>query len=145
MRSATPYDHRPVDEKLVSSGVTQVAIGAASGWGLAALVGQPALRERLGVVDVVRLRQAHLDVLIMGGLLTAAGSVPDVPDWARRAAVVGGWTNPLLFVPLAFKKDAFSSTPYVLASAASFTVTCAGWFGIARAARRARRGAAQRA
>ena len=28
---------------------------------------------------------------------------------------------------------------YGLASAASFTVTCAGWFGIARAARRASR------
>ena len=56
-----------MDDKLVSSGVTQVAIGAASGWGLAALVAMPELRERLGVQDVVRLRQAHLDVLIMGG------------------------------------------------------------------------------
>ncbi len=128
-----------MDEKLVTSGVTQVAIGAASGWPLAALVGQPALRERLGVKDVVRLRQAHLDVLIMGGLLTAAGSVPGVPDWARRAAVVGAWTNPLLFVPLAFKKDAAATVPFQLASVASFTVTCAGWFGIARAARRSRR------
>ena len=73
-----------------------MAIGAASGWGLAALVAMPELRERLGVRDVVRLRQAHLDVLIMGGLLTAAGSVPGVPAWARRAAVVGACntTNP---------------------------------------------------
>ena len=128
-----------MDEKLVSSGVTQVAIGAASGWGLAALVAMPELREKLGVQDVVRLRQAHLDVLIMGGLLTAAGSVPGVPDWARRAAGVGAWTNPLLFVPLAFDPKAPAKKAYGLASAASFTVTCAGWFGIARAARRARK------
>ena len=96
-------------------------------------------RKRLGVQDVVRLRQAHLDVLIMGGLLTAAGSVPGVPTWARRAAVVGAWTNPLLFVPLAFDPKAPAKKSYGLASAASFTVTCAGWFGIARAARRARK------
>lgn len=129
-----------MDQRLVSAGVTQVAVGAASGWGLAALVASPALRERLGVVDVARLRQAHLDVIIMGGLLAAAGSVDGVPTWARRAAVVGAWTNPLLFAPLAFRKDAVARPTYAAASAASFTVTCAGWFGIARAARRALRG-----
>ena len=127
-----------MDRKLVASGVTQVAAGAASGWGLAALVGRKELRERLDV-DVDRLRQAHLDVIIMGGLLAAAGSVPGVPDWARRAATIGAWTNPLLFVPLAFRRDAAATVPYQLASVASFTVTCAGWFGIARAARRALR------
>lgn len=124
----------------MASGTTQIAVGAASGWGLAALVAMPALRERLGVVDHIRLRQAHLDVIIMGGLLTAAGAVDGVPPWARRAAVVGAWTNPLLFVPMAFRPDAPAKRSYAAASAVSFTVTCAGWFGIARAARRASRG-----
>lgn len=124
---------------MVSAGVTQVAVGAVSGWGLAALVGIPGLRERLGVVEPVRLRQAHLDVIIMGGLVTAAGMVDGAPSWARRAVKVGAWTNPLLFVPLAFKPAAAGSRSYAAASAASFTVTCAGWVGVARAARRSAR------
>jgi hypothetical protein len=136
-RSRPAYDPPAVDQKMRASGVTQVAIGATSGWGLAALVSQPAVRDRLGV-DVARLRQAHLDVIIMGGLVTAAATVPGIPTWARRATVVGAWTNPLLFVPLAFRRDVAATKSYQLASVASFTVTCAGWFGIARAARRAR-------
>lgn len=122
---------------MVAAGVTQVAVGAMSGWGLAALVGVPGLGERLGIVDPVRLRQAHLDVLIMGGLVTAAGLVDDAPSWAKRATKVGAWSNPVLFVPLAFRPDAARSKAYVAASAASFTVTCAGWVGLALAARRA--------
>lgn len=124
---------------MVSAGVTQIAVGAMSGWGLAALVGIPGLSERLGVVEPVRLRQAHLDVLIMGGLVTAAGLVDDAPTWAKRAAKVGAWTNPLLFAPLAFRPDAARSKVYTAVSAASFTVTCAGWVGLARASRRAAR------
>lgn len=126
-----------MDREMVAAGVTQVAVGAMSGWGLAALVGIPGLSERLGVVEPVRLRQAHLDVLIMGGLVTAAGLVDGAPTWSKRAVKVGAWTNPLLFAPLAFKPTAASSKLYTAASAASFTVTCAGWIGLARAARRA--------
>lgn len=128
-----------MDRDLVAAGTRQVAIGALSGWGLAALIGIPGLGDKLGIRDPKRLRQAHLDVIIMGGLVTAAGLVDDVPDWARTATRVGAWTNPLLFVPLAFDEDAGSTTAYRAASVASFTVTCAGWVGIARAARRAAR------
>lgn len=128
-----------MDQRMIASGTTQIALGALSGWPLAALYGDPRLRERLGVQDLTRLRQAHLDVLIMGGLLTAAGTVEGIPTWAANAARVGAWTNPLLFAPLAFQPKAFTSKAYVAASVASFTVTCAGWLGIAAAARRARR------
>ncbi len=124
---------------MVSLGATQVAIGALSGWGVAALVGVPGAAERLGVVDVGRVRQAHLDIIIMGGLVMAAGAVDGVPTWARRAAAVGAWTNPLLFLPMAFRPNATSSPAYKVASVASFTVTGAGWLGIAGAARRAAR------
>lgn len=123
---------------MVAAGVTQIAVGALSGWGLAALVGVPGLTDRLGVVEPTRLRQAHLDVIIMGGLVTAAGLVDDAPAWAKRATKVGAWTNPLLFVPLAFRPGSARSNAYAAASVASFTVTCAGWVGLARAARRAR-------
>lgn len=128
-----------MDRDLVAAGTRQIAIGALSGWGLAALVGVPGLSAKLGIRDPKRLRQAHLDVIIMGGLLTAAGAVEDVPVWARTAARVGAWTNPLLFVPLAFDERSGATRSYQAASVASFTVTCAGWIGIARAARRAAR------
>lgn len=128
-----------MERDLVAAGATQVAIGALSGWPLAAVVGLPGAAARLGVRDVHRLRQAHLDVLIMGGLVTAAGLVDDVPPWAGLAVRVGAWTNPLLFVPLAFRPDGVRSPIYKVASVASFTVTCAGWVGVAAAARRAAR------
>src|SRR5690554_2415788 len=113
-----------MDRGLVASRTTQVAIGAVSGWGLAALIGIPGLTEKLRIVDPIRMRQAHLDVIIMGGLVTAAGLVDDVPQWARQATRIGAWTNPLLFVPMAFKKDAAGTKAYMAASVASFTVTC---------------------
>lgn len=128
-----------MDRDLVAAGTTQIALGALSGWGLAALVGTPGLSAKLGIDDPKRLRQAHLDVLIMGGLVTAAGLVDDAPDWARTALRVGAWTNPLLFVPLAFDTEAGSTKAYQAASVLSFATTCAAWIGIARTARRAAR------
>lgn len=126
-----------MDRDLIASGTTQVAIGALSGWGLAALIGIPGLKEKLRIEDPIRLRQAHIDVIIMGGLVTAAGLVDGAPNWARHATRIGAWTNPLLFVPLAFKGGSATSKAYQAASVASFTVTCAGWVGMARTARRA--------
>lgn len=128
-----------MDREMVASGTTQVAVGALSGWGLAALIGIPGLTEKLGIQDPKRLRQAHLDVIIMGGLVTAAGLIDDAPAWARNATRIGAWTNPLLFVPLAYGDEKGASKAYMAASVASFTVTCAGWVGLARAARRAAR------
>lgn len=124
-----------MDQQLVSAGVSQIAIGAVSGWPLALLVSRPGLSAKLGIVEPVRLRQAHLDVLIMGGLVAAAGQIDDAPRWAKAATRIGAWTNPLLFVPLAFNPRATKTVAYQVASAASFTVTTAGWLGLARAAR----------
>jgi len=128
-----------MDREMVAAGIAQVAVGALSGWPLAAAVGSPELAERVGVQDVHRLRQAHVDLIMMGGLIAAAGLVDDAPKWAKAAARIGAWTNPLLFVPLAFRPKAAGSPAYVAATLASFTATCAGWVGIARAAGRARR------
>lgn len=128
-----------VDRKMVSSGVTTIAAGAVSGWGLSALIAMPGLQRKLRIVDPKRIRQAHLDVIIMGGLVTAAALVDDAPPWAQNLVRVGAWTNSLLFVPLAFQPDATRRLPYQAASAASFTITTAGWVGLARAARRAAR------
>lgn len=128
-----------MDKKMVASGTGQIAFGALTGWPLAALIADPRLSERLGIVDPIRLRQAHLDIIIMGGLITAAGSAGVAPTWARRAATIGAWTNSSLFLPLAFDRNAHRTKAYQLASVVSFTITSAGWVGIARAARKALR------
>lgn len=120
---------------MVAAGISQVAVGALSGWPLAAIVGQPELAEKAGVKDVHRLRQAHVDIIMMGGLIAAAGLVEDSPGWAKTAARIGAWSNPLLFVPLAFRPGAAQSPGYVAATVTSFAITCAGWIGIAHAAR----------
>lgn len=125
-----------MDREMVAAGISQIALGALSGWPLAAVVADPEMAEKVGVRDVRRLRQAHVDFIMMGGLLAAAGLVEGSPGWAKAAVRIGAWTNPLLFVPLAFRPDADRSAGYVVATLASFTVTCAGWVGIARAARR---------
>src|SRR5690606_38227927 len=104
-----------MDRGLVASGTTQVAIRALSGRGMAARVGNLGLSRKLHIVNPIRMRQAHLDVIIMGGLVTAAGLVDDVPPWARNATRIGAWTNPLLFVPMAFKKDASGTKAYMAA------------------------------
>jgi len=124
-----------VQKALLVAGTTQVAVGALSGWPLAAVVGLPGLADTLGVRDVQRLRQAHVDVLMMGGLVTAAALVDDAPPWATRAVRVGAWTNPLLFLPLAFRPAASRSPLYKALTTLSFAITCAGWIGMARAAR----------
>lgn len=125
-----------MERDLVAAGTRQIALGAISGWALSGLYADPKLRAKAGVNDIVRLRQAHVDFIIMGGLLTAAGVVDGTPTWAKRAAAIGGWTNPLLFVPMAFRDDVMKSKGYLAASVASFVVTTAGWLGIANAARR---------
>lgn len=124
---------------MIAAGTSQIAFGALSGWALAALIADPELQERLGIADPVRLRQAHLDIIIMGGLVTAAGAAGGGPVWARRAAVLGAWTNSALFLPLAFDRRAPKKRSYQLASVASFAITSAGWVGIAWARRRALR------
>lgn len=125
-----------MDRELVAAGITEVAVGALTGWPLAALIADPALAERLGGREVHRLRQAHVDLIMMGGLVAAAGLVDDAPAWATRSVKIGAWTNPLLFVPVAVRPGVVRSPAYVAATLASFAVTCAGWVGLARAARR---------
>lgn len=124
---------------MVAAGTSQIAFGALTGWPLAALIADPRLQKRFGIVDPIRLRQAHLDIIIMGGLVTAAGAAGGAPAWARRAAVVGAYTNSALFLPMAFEPEAPKRRWFQLASVISFTITSAGWVGIARAARRAAR------
>lgn len=123
-----------MSRRLAAAGLTQVALAASTGWPLAAVTARPELLEKAGVTAPRRIYQCHVDLLMMGGLVTAAGAACDPPAWAATAVTVGGWTNPLLFLPLAKDPKIAATRAYALASVVSFAVTTAGWFGVARAA-----------
>ena len=66
-RARTPIDG------LVVSGLTQIAVGALTGFPYAIATYKPELLGRLRVRAPGRVRQLHLDLIMMGGLVTATG------------------------------------------------------------------------
>src|SRR5687768_17348637 len=58
---------------LVASGLAQIGVGALVGFPYAAASYKPELLERFGIQAPGRIRQLHLDLIMMGGLVTATG------------------------------------------------------------------------
>ncbi|PRI12603.1 hypothetical protein [Leucobacter massiliensis] len=117
---------------LVGIGLISVALGALSGFALTAAVDFPDSLRRFHVVDPRRIRQAHLDWIIMGIMLIVVGlAVPGLP-WPITAAVaVGGVVNPLTFVPMIFSKTVIQRRWFMAVSYASFTTLTLGLIGAA--------------
>lgn len=120
---------------LVASGLVELAVGALAGFPFALAVSDPDALKRLGVRAPARIRQLHLDLIIMGGLVAAAGTA--VPDLPRRAAVplaIGAWTNALSFLPLAVRPEVERTAFYRAGVGVSFILTSAGWVSVAAVA-----------
>jgi hypothetical protein len=65
-------------EGLVVSGLTTQALGALTGWPMAVAVGRPQHLGKPKVRSGARLRQWHLDLIMLGGLTAAPPRfVPD--------------------------------------------------------------------
>ena len=112
---------------VTQAGALEIAFGALSGWLIALSVDQPEKLKRAGVRAIPRLRQAHLDYIIMGVILIAVGlAAPGLPTLWQVLLVAGAWVNPTLFLPLAFSPDAQHRRPYRLVTLASFTAMSAG-------------------
>lgn len=107
---------------LVAIGLVSVSVGALSGFALTMAVDYPDSLRRFHVVDPRRIRQAHLDWIIMGIMLVAVGlAVPSLP-WPIVAAVAfGGIVNPLTFVPMIFSKTVMHQRWFMVVSYVSFT------------------------
>lgn len=104
---------------LIVAGCWSLALGAVSGWPLAAL-SQAAPRHPVRRVrrEPKRLLQLHLDWIVMGTLLVAVGvAVPDLPRWAAWLLTAGAVANPLLFVPLALRGSQVRQRRYYRAAA----------------------------
>ena len=112
---------------VVKAGAVELALGALSGWVMTAVVDRPEVLRRAGVQAMARIRQAHLDYILMGVILIAVGlAAPGLPRAWQVLLVVGAWVNPTLFIPLAFNPDVQRAQPFRTVTAASFLSMSAG-------------------
>jgi len=91
---------------VVRFGLAELALGGLLGWAMVVRDERPEWLRRIGIVAPQRIRQVHLDYVMMGLILIGVGlAVPDLPTAVGIALVFGTIVNPFLFVPLAFEPD----------------------------------------
>jgi len=91
---------------VVRFGLAELALGGLLGWAMVVRDERPEWLRRIGIVAPQRIRQVHLDYVMMGLILIGVGlAVPDLPTAVAIALVFGTIVNPFLFVPLAFDPD----------------------------------------
>jgi len=91
---------------VVRIGLVELALGGLLGWAMVVREEQPQWLRRIGIVAPARIRQVHLDYVMMGLILIGVGlAVPDLPTAVAIALVFGTLVNPFLFVPLAFDPE----------------------------------------
>ncbi|GAA2354368.1 hypothetical protein [Nonomuraea africana] len=92
---------------LVKTGVVELTIGVLTGWFMVYITRTPrAERIRRGLRDPRRIRQGHIELLMMGTMLIAIGAaVPDPPLPALVLITVFSWLAPLSFFPAAVRPD----------------------------------------
>jgi hydroxylaminobenzene mutase len=106
---------------VVQIGLVELALGGLLGWAMVIRQDRLQWLTRIGIVAPQRIRQVHLDYVMMGLILIAVGlAVPDLPTAIAVALVFGTLVNPLLFVPLAFDPDVEKRPWYRLLGVVSF-------------------------
>jgi hydroxylaminobenzene mutase len=91
---------------VIQAGLVELAIGGLLGWAMVLRQESPDLLRRIGIVAPQRIRQIHLDYVMMGLILIGVGlAVPDLPTAIAVALVFGTAVNPFLFLPLAFDPE----------------------------------------
>lgn len=118
---------------LVKLGICELTAGVLSGWAMIAMVERPEALKRLGVRQLARIRQTHLDLLMQGTILAAIGAaVISVPTWIGILLVLGAYVAPLTLGVLAFRpelqKDSLVYRGLNTAVLAGFTVA---WVALA--------------
>jgi hypothetical protein len=106
---------------VVRIGLIELALGGLLGWAMVIRQDKPEWLRRIGIVAPQRIRQVHLDYVMMGLILIGVGlAVPDLPTAVAAALVFGTLVNPLLFVPLAFDPEVEKRAWYRLLAVISF-------------------------
>jgi hypothetical protein len=130
-RSTPPLRTAAVDG-LVLSGLTELALGALTGWPYAIAIADPARARALGIRSTARMRQWHLDLIALGGLTVLAGTaLPDLPARVKWPLGVGAWTNAMSFGVLVAAPDAKDHPAYRAGVIGSFIATSTGFVGMA--------------
>lgn len=108
-------------------GLVSILLGAWSGFALLLAVDRPGALRRVGVVDPSRVRQVHLDWIVMGVLMVVvAVAIPEMPSVSAGAIVFGGVVNPLSFVPMAFSRTVATTRWFQAVSMISFLALSIG-------------------
>ncbi|HVY97792.1 MAG TPA: hypothetical protein VHA54_12595 [Solirubrobacterales bacterium] len=112
---------------LIQAGLIELALGALLGWAMVVREERPDWLRRIGLVAPARIRQVHLDYVMMGLILIAVGlAIPSLPTAVGVALVFGTAVNPFLFVPLAFDPGTSRRGWYRLLATVSFIAVSAG-------------------
>jgi hypothetical protein len=112
---------------VVRFGLIELALGGLLGWAMVVRDERPEWLRRIGVVAPQRIRQVHLDYVMMGLILIGVGlAVPDLPKAVAIALVFGTIVNPFLFVPLAFDPDVDKRLWYRALATVSFIAVSGG-------------------
>ena len=91
---------------VVQIGLVELALGGLLGWAMVIRQDRPEWLTRIGVVAPQRIRQVHLDYVMMGLILIGVGlAISDLPTAIAVPLVFGTVVNPFLFVPLAFAPE----------------------------------------
>ena len=87
-------------------GICELAVGVLSGWAMVMTIESPELLRRAGLRHLARVRQAHLDLLMQGTILTVVGlAIDPLPTWIGTLLVLGAFLAPLLLGVLAFDSE----------------------------------------
>lgn len=118
---------------LAKLGICELTVAALSGWVMVATVERPDALKRIGLRHLGRIRQAHLDLLFMGTILTAVGiAVGSIPAWVGALLILGAFVQPLMFVPLAINAELVrSSSVYRVLNTTVLVGFSIGWVGLA--------------
>lgn len=118
---------------LAKLGICELVVAALSGWAMVATVERPEALKRIGLRHLGRIRQTHLDLLLMGTILTAVGvAVNPIPTWIAALLVIGAFVQPLMFLPLAVNADlAHGSSLYRGFNTVIFAAFSVGWVALA--------------
>ncbi len=115
---------------MISIGLAELALGGVLGWAMVLRQESPDLLRRIGIVAPQRIRQIHLDYVMMGLILIGVGlAVPDLPTAIAVALVFGTAVNPFLFLPLAFDPEVEKRLWYRSLAVVSFLGVSGGLLG----------------
>lgn len=117
---------------LVKLGICELAVAALSGWAMVAIVEWPEALKRAGFRHLGRIRQAHLDLLFMGTIVTVVGlAIDPIPTWVAILLVCGAFVQPLMFLPLGVRPELAQTLAYRGFTGLLFSASSVAWVSLA--------------